>query len=142
MEGVDGMGGRVGWEVTKSPHQDTLGAFSCMRNGPCYINRPQRYPVSSGNNFRSPPPNQHPPIMLLLQSLLRRVSKMPSKKANYLTFNTGYTGDGQPLSVSVGWGSKIKFSCGANMESFSQAGHFHKNSYYDTQMSACSYRAT
>ena len=26
-----------------------------------------------------------------------------------------YAEDWQPLSVSVGWGDKIKFSCGANM---------------------------
>ena len=46
----------------------------------------------SGSNLRSPPPNWCPPLITLFHEPLG-VSKMPSRKADQLTFNIGYTGD-------------------------------------------------
>ena len=76
-------------DVNRHPH-----------NGPHHINRPQRHPVSSGNDFRSPPSNYCPPLVSLFQSRLWRVGKMPSRKADQLTFNIWY-------SVSVHYGNKL-----------------------------------
>ena len=51
----------------------------------------------SGSNPRYPPPNWHPPLVPLFQSWFWRVSKIPSRKADQLTFNTWYTGDGYSI---------------------------------------------
>ena len=40
------------------------------------------------------------------------------QKSRPVDTNIRYTENGYPLSVSVGWGNKIKFICGANMTDF------------------------
>ena len=63
----------------------TFGACTCTHNGPHHTNVPQRRPFSSGN--------WHPSLVPLFKSLLR-VKKWHQEKADQLTFDIGYTGDG------------------------------------------------
>ena len=55
----------------KIQDKDTIGAAMTpigthAHNGPCRISRPLGCPVSSGSNFRFPPPIYHPPLVPLL----------------------------------------------------------------------------
>ena len=60
-------------------------------NGPRHTNRPQRRPVSSGNNFRAHHLISSIGAIVLVVTLGHWKNAL--QKADQLTFNIGYTGD-------------------------------------------------
>ena len=118
---------RVGWEVAKTIVWDTLWAAMmpthlgtpheqpwCLHSGQWHNSGPH----SQWERTQVPVPSWCPPWVPLFQPWLWRFLKMPFTKADQLTFNTRYTGDGWILSVSVNCGNKIEFSFGVNYAGF------------------------
>ena len=91
--GWDGRWGGVGGWVAggKNP---LLGYPMSSHDAHTVANDTSVGHMVSGSKPRSPLPNGCPPWVSLFQPWLWRVSKMLLRKADQLTFNTWYTGDG------------------------------------------------